>query len=136
MELVNFRNVKLLVLTSRFRIAPIKEAEFSSVFNAFIGRFIKAVDVLFFYSGFFTIYAWHDLIKSGKLKYDFHTVFYTKYVRYAIVIAIMILITFILPRIGSGPRYSVSFLFGEHFSKMLFDRRPLNCAFHPKPGLR
>ena len=29
--------------------APVKESEFSAFFSAFFGRFIKAVDVLFFY---------------------------------------------------------------------------------------
>ena len=38
------------------------------------------------------------------MKYDFRTVFFTKYVRYAIAIAIMILITFLLPHLGTGKK--------------------------------
>lgn len=40
------------------------------------------------------------------MKYDFKTVLLTKYVRYFIIMALMILLTFILPIIGSGPYYS------------------------------
>lgn len=78
--------------------APFIESDFTGMINAFIKRFFKAVDILFFYGGFFTMYASHDLIKSGKMKYDLYTVFYTKYVRYAIIMSISILITFTLVR--------------------------------------
>lgn len=71
----------------------------------YVNKFLVTSDAMFFFGGFFAMFAWHDVVKSGKIKYNFKNFFILRYIKISIIAAIVILITMLLPHLGSGPVY-------------------------------
>ena len=61
---------------------------------------------MFFLGGFFAFWAWHDAAKSGKVKLNLLYFFGVRYMKVFVIVTIIIMLTFILPLLGSGPFYS------------------------------
>lgn len=61
---------------------------------------------MFFYGGFFSMYAWFDVLKKSSIPYNFFSFFVLRYFKIAIVTIVTLLTTFVLPHLGSGPLYS------------------------------
>lgn len=61
---------------------------------------------MFFLGGFFAFWAWHDVVKSGKAKLNFLTFFAARYAKVFVIVTLIILFTFVLPLLGTGPHYS------------------------------
>lgn len=84
----------------------VKEIEFSKFFQIFLSRSYLFADGMFFLGGFFAMFAWYDVIKSEKMKFNFKNFFVLRYFKIAIIATVIILITVLMPHLGSGPYYS------------------------------
>ena len=84
----------------------IKELGFGKMVQIYLERFLPVASQLFFISGFFSMYAWYDVIKSRSTKFTFWMYLVVRYFRIAIISIPITLFFFVLPHLGSGPYYS------------------------------
>lgn len=84
----------------------IKEINISKLLQIYLERFIPVASQLFFVSGFFSMWAWFDVIQSKSMKFTFWLYLVARYFRIAIISIPILLLFFVLPHLGSGPYYS------------------------------
>ena len=86
--------------------ASIKELNLDA-YRAHSARATSITSQLFFVGGFFSFYAWYDVIKSKAIRFNYFTYLLTRYIRIAIINLPVLLCFFLLPHFGKGAFYSV-----------------------------
>lgn len=84
----------------------IKELGVNEIVKIYLERFIPVASQLFFFGGFFSMFAWFDVIQSRSIKFTFWLYLLVRYIRIAIISVAIMLLFFVLPHLGSGPYYS------------------------------
>jgi len=102
----------MLMPFAPFLYGGMKSLAFDAVSRSFLDRILIGPDMMFFISGFLSMYTWYNPMRKYKIGFSKYVLI--RFLRCLTVVGIAILGGYIWPRFGSGPYFNE---LAQHFHK-------------------